>query len=203
MHHLRLTRFRCCSAYTDFHVFIDRHYHAPLVYLAASVGSGGVGDHVRRGPKNNDHASEHPAVLYAKVRRVDPHSFECFACCDVPRNCRPDPCLCPGPRHISAVLEEINSNFDGMFDFFYLPQNKDMRKEGNPGFAFINFREYMTVVDFVAEFSGRRWNLDRKKVALRARCVAHAVTLSPPHPLIATFTCTYTFTSTHIYVYGN
>jgi len=63
----------------------------------------------------------------------------------------------------SAVLEEINSKFDGMFDFFYLPQNKDMRKEGNPGFAFLNFREYMTVVDFVAEFSGRRWNLDRKK----------------------------------------
>ena len=54
--------------------------------------------------------------------------------------------------------------FDGLFDFFYLPQNKDMRKEGNPGFAFLNFRDYSTVVDFVAEFSGRRWNLDRKKV---------------------------------------
>lgn len=113
---------------------------------------------------------------------MDLYPFEYFAYCDVPRTCRPDPCICPGPRHISAVLEEINSNFDGMFDFFYLPQNKDMRKEGNPGFAFINFREYMTVVDFVAEFSGRRWNLDRKKVAFCARGVAHALPPPPPPP---------------------
>ena len=53
----------------------------------------------------------------------------------------------------------------------------DMRKKGNPGFAFLNFREYITVVDFVAEFSGRRWNLDRKKVRR-----ANAPFATPAHP---------------------
>lgn len=56
----------------------------------------------------------------------------------------------------SAVLEEINEQFVGLYDFFYLPI--DFKNKCNVGYAFINFIEARSIVPFFCKFNGRRWN---------------------------------------------
>lgn len=56
----------------------------------------------------------------------------------------------------TAVLEEINQNFTGTYDFFYLPI--DFKNKCNVGYAFINFVDYKSIVPFVCKYQGRRWN---------------------------------------------
>ena len=63
----------------------------------------------------------------------------------------------------SMLLEEINQNFDGLYDFFYLPI--DFHNKCNVGYAFINFVETRDVVRFFEEFNDQRWrNFNSEKV---------------------------------------
>ena len=69
----------------------------------------------------------------------------------------------PNKYSQSMLLEEINAKFDGMYDFFYLPI--DFKNKCNVGYAFINFLEPSTVIQFVDEFNGQRWrNFNSEKV---------------------------------------
>jgi hypothetical protein len=51
-------------------------------------------------------------------------------------------------------MAEIEANFAGHFDFFYLPTN--MKTKKNRGFAFINFKSAGSASAFYAAFNGQR-----------------------------------------------
>ena len=53
------------------------------------------------------------------------------------------------------LLDEINVNHEGTYDFFYLPI--DFKNKCNVGYCFINFLEPKYIVPFVKEFNGQRW----------------------------------------------
>ena len=55
----------------------------------------------------------------------------------------------------AALLQLIDTNHAGTYDFFYLPI--DCRHKCNLGYAFINFRNPRSIVAFAEEFSGKRW----------------------------------------------
>ena len=52
------------------------------------------------------------------------------------------------PRNIiqSYLMEIINTKFENLFNFFYLPI--DFIKKENAGYAFINFKNSKNIVDF-------------------------------------------------------
>jgi len=54
-----------------------------------------------------------------------------------------------------SLLEVINKNFTGTYDFFYLPI--DFKNKCNVGYAFINFIQYETVKKFYEEFHQKKW----------------------------------------------
>jgi hypothetical protein len=54
-----------------------------------------------------------------------------------------------------SLLEVINKNFAGSYDFFYLPM--DFKNKCNVGYAFINFIQYETVKKFYEEFHQKKW----------------------------------------------
>lgn len=63
----------------------------------------------------------------------------------------------------SMLLEEININFEGLYDFFYLPI--DFKNKCNVGYAFINFMNATDVATFFSEFNGQRWrNFNSEKI---------------------------------------
>ena len=55
-----------------------------------------------------------------------------------------------------ALLDVIDVNHAGKYDFFYLPI--DFRNKCNLGYAFLNFTSPLHIVDFVVEFAGKRWD---------------------------------------------
>jgi hypothetical protein len=55
-----------------------------------------------------------------------------------------------------ALLDVIDVNHSGKYDFFYLPI--DFRNKCNLGYAFLNFIHPIYIVDFVVEFAGKRWD---------------------------------------------
>eukprot|EP00505_MAST-04D_sp_SCG-Rhode-Island_P000667 Stramenopile-MAST_4_protein_667 len=55
------------------------------------------------------------------------------------------------------LLDEINTNFDGTYDFFYLPM--DYKNKCNIGYAFINFLHSETIAQFFTEFNNRHWSV--------------------------------------------
>ena len=61
------------------------------------------------------------------------------------------------PRNImqSFLMEIINKKFEGLFNFFYLPI--DFIKKENAGYAFINFKNSKSIVDFYIEFNEKPW----------------------------------------------
>jgi hypothetical protein len=54
-----------------------------------------------------------------------------------------------------SLLEVINKNFGGTYDFFYLPI--DFKNKCNVGYAFINFIQYESVKKFYEEFHQKKW----------------------------------------------
>ena len=61
------------------------------------------------------------------------------------------------PRNImqSYLMEIINKKFENLFNFFYLPI--DFIKKENAGYAFINFKNSKSIVDFYIEFNEKPW----------------------------------------------
>lgn len=53
------------------------------------------------------------------------------------------------------LLEEVNVNHEGSYDFFYLPI--DFKNRCNVGYCFINFLDPKLIIPFVREFHGQRW----------------------------------------------
>lgn len=53
------------------------------------------------------------------------------------------------------LLEEVNVNHQGKYDFFYLPI--DFKNRCNVGYCFINFIEPAYITAFVKDFEGQRW----------------------------------------------
>jgi len=53
------------------------------------------------------------------------------------------------------LLEAINKNHKGTYDFFYLPI--DFKNKCNVGYAFINFIKVDSIVPFYQEFNARKW----------------------------------------------
>ncbi|CAM9776157.1 unnamed protein product [Chrysoparadoxa australica] len=61
------------------------------------------------------------------------------------------------------LLDEIDIQFRGSYDFFYLPI--DFKNKCNVGYAFINFLDPVTIVKFYKECDGKRWaNFNSEKV---------------------------------------
>ena len=56
------------------------------------------------------------------------------------------------PNEVTQVnlLKKINMKFQGTFNFFYLPI--DFNKKTNAGYAFINFKNPETIIDFCKNF---------------------------------------------------
>ena len=61
------------------------------------------------------------------------------------------------------LLEEVNVNNTGTYDFFYLPI--DFKNKCNVGYGFINFLDPSYILPFLREFEGARWkNFNSEKV---------------------------------------
>jgi len=61
------------------------------------------------------------------------------------------------------LLDEVNVNHRGTYDFFYLPI--DFKNKCNVGYCFVNFIDAKSIVGFVNEFNGHRWkNFNSDKV---------------------------------------
>jgi len=61
----------------------------------------------------------------------------------------------PNKYDQEMLLEAINKNFKGTYDFFYLPI--DFKNKCNVGYAFINFIHPSTLVPFHEEFNHKKW----------------------------------------------
>ena len=53
------------------------------------------------------------------------------------------------------LLDTINSNHSGNYDFFYLPI--DFKNKCNIGYAFINFIHPIYITEFFQEFNAQKW----------------------------------------------
>ena len=61
------------------------------------------------------------------------------------------------------LLEEVNAQFEGTYDFFYLPI--DFKNRCNVGYCFVNFLDPKFIPSFVKAFNGSRWkNFNSEKV---------------------------------------
>lgn len=61
----------------------------------------------------------------------------------------------PNKYNQAMLLEEVNVNHEGTYDFFYLPI--DFKNKCNVGYCFINFMDPKSIAPFVREFNGQRW----------------------------------------------
>jgi len=61
----------------------------------------------------------------------------------------------PNKYDLPLMLQTIEKNHKGKFDFFYLPI--DPRNKCNVGYAFINFADPRSIKEFYSEFNGKRW----------------------------------------------
>jgi hypothetical protein len=61
----------------------------------------------------------------------------------------------PNKYSISILREEINSYYEGIYDFLYLPL--DPSNNCNLGFAFINLLDSFQILQFVEIFKGKSW----------------------------------------------
>jgi len=61
----------------------------------------------------------------------------------------------PNKYNMASMVEEINAEFKGKYDLFYLPI--DYLNSCNLGFAFINFVDPMHIIQFFETFRGKKW----------------------------------------------
>lgn len=61
----------------------------------------------------------------------------------------------PNKYNITILREEINSYYEGIYDFLYLPL--DPSNNCNLGFAFINLLDSFQILQFVEIFKGKSW----------------------------------------------
>jgi len=61
----------------------------------------------------------------------------------------------PNKYDLPLMLQAIDKNHKGKFDFFYLPI--DPRNKCNVGYAFINFNEPKFIKEFFLEFNNKKW----------------------------------------------
>lgn len=54
------------------------------------------------------------------------------------------------------VLQLINPNFHGKYDYFYLPM--DLKTQSSVGYAFINFIDPLFILDFYLTFNYIKWS---------------------------------------------
>ena len=61
----------------------------------------------------------------------------------------------PNKYNQQLLLDEVNVNHEGTYDFFYLPI--DFKNHCNVGYCFINFVDPKFIPPFVKEFNGQKW----------------------------------------------
>lgn len=61
----------------------------------------------------------------------------------------------PNKYDMCMMIEAINKNFEGTYDFFYLPI--DFKNKCNVGYAFINFSSNESIKKFYLEFNDKKW----------------------------------------------
>lgn len=61
----------------------------------------------------------------------------------------------PNKYSKELLLEEIDLEFAGKYDFFYLPM--DFQNNCNLGYAFVNFESLFEIKAFFEAFNLRRW----------------------------------------------
>lgn len=61
----------------------------------------------------------------------------------------------PNKFKSKLLLDEINKNHQGKFDYFYLPM--DLQTKCNVGFGFINFIHPFYILNFFLEFHKFDW----------------------------------------------
>ena len=61
----------------------------------------------------------------------------------------------PNKYNQQMLLEEVNLQHEGTYDFFYLPI--DFKNRCNVGYCFINFLEPRFITPFVNSFNAQRW----------------------------------------------
>jgi len=61
----------------------------------------------------------------------------------------------PNKYDQESLLEVINEKFTGLYDFFYLPM--DFRNNCNVGYAFINFMNPISIIEFFNDFNDKMW----------------------------------------------
>jgi len=62
----------------------------------------------------------------------------------------------PNKYTINLLRDELNTDYDGKYDFLYLPV--DSSNGCNVGYAFINLLDPMQVLMFYDTFKGKKWN---------------------------------------------
>lgn len=79
------------------------------------------------------------------------------------------------------LLDEVNVQHEGTYDFFYLPI--DFKNRCNVGYCFINFLEPRFLTAFVMEFNGQRWrSFNSEKI-----CSVTFARIQGKHAMIARF----------------
>jgi len=116
---------------------------SPMPSLAA--GRSSVLELLRGGPGESDLYAIDPTVL---SRGLDPRTTVMI------RNI-------PNKYTQQALLQLIDVNHAGTYDFFYLPI--DFRNKCNLGYAFLNFKSPISILSLVKEFAGKRWERFRSE----------------------------------------
>jgi len=62
----------------------------------------------------------------------------------------------PNKYSQKMLLSAVDERFKGLYDFFYLPI--DFKNKCNVGYAFVNFINYVHIVDFVEQFGNKKWD---------------------------------------------
>ena len=66
------------------------------------------------------------------------------------------------------MIELINKQFEGQYDYFYLP--KDAKTQCGVGFAFVNLTHPLLILDFFLEFHCMKWSEHVEKCQSNKYC---------------------------------